>query len=151
MPSTYKLKKVDNADRRIADIIKEMHSVGFPDYPMIETAVGDWWFAVSDTNEFAGFCALWPSVHSPVTRGYLARAAVLPGHRGQGLQRRFIRVRERAARAKGLLEMVSDTNSDNPSSANNLIRCGYRMWNPQVTWGHGGSIYWRKLLTKGNA
>lgn len=151
MTSPYSLTRVDNKERLTASLLREMHGRCFPNYPMIEVAVGDWWIAYASCGAPAAFCALWPSVHASGVRGYLARSAVLPGHRGKGLQRRMIRVRERRARTLGWLDLVTDTNNDNPASANNMIRCGYHIWNPPIRWGNETSIYWRKLLAKGMA
>ena len=77
--------------------------------------------------------------------GYLKRAGVRLPHRGQGLQRRFVRVREAQARREGFSALVTDT-SDNPSSANNLIACGYRIYRPDEPWGFPHTIYWFKDL-----
>jgi hypothetical protein len=62
-----------------------------------------------------------------------------------GLQRRFVRVREQKARRIGMRGIITDT-SDNPSSANNLIRCGYRIFTPENPWGFRHTIYWTKDL-----
>lgn len=41
--------------------------------------------------------------------------------------------------------IVSDT-TDNFVSANNFIRAGYRLFEPQVPWAWAHSLYWRKQL-----
>jgi hypothetical protein len=41
--------------------------------------------------------------------------------------------------------IITDT-SDNPSSANNLIACGYRIYRPTEPWGFNHTIYWTKDL-----
>jgi hypothetical protein len=41
--------------------------------------------------------------------------------------------------------IITDT-SDNPSSANNLIACGYRIYRPTDPWGFNHTIYWTKDL-----
>lgn len=41
--------------------------------------------------------------------------------------------------------IITDT-SDNPSSANNLIKCGYRMFTPEHPWGFRHTCYWEKNL-----
>jgi hypothetical protein len=41
--------------------------------------------------------------------------------------------------------IVTDT-TDNPSSANNLIACGYRIYAPENPWGFTHTIYWSKDL-----
>lgn len=76
---------------------------------------------------------------------YLWRAGVISIHRGKGLQKRMIRVREALARKLGGEYMISDTNL-NPESANNLIKCGYLTYNPSSPYGFETAIYWRKKL-----
>lgn len=145
------LPVVPKEDRRARLVIETMHDEAFPEYPMIETNVGHWWIAYENqTQKPAAFAALWPSVRSPHT-GYLARAAVAEGHRGRGLQRRLIRVREAKARKLGWLVTVTDTNRDNIPSANNMIRCGYMLFEPPEPWGNPKSLYWRRVLSPGVA
>jgi hypothetical protein len=89
-------------------------------------------------------CGFTPTYTDP-TIGYLKRAGVRLPHRGKGLQRRFVRVREMLARKLCLHCLVTDT-SDNPSSANNLIACGYRIYRPNEPWGFPHTIYFYKDL-----
>jgi GNAT superfamily N-acetyltransferase len=79
--------------------------------------------------------------------GYLCRAGVLESHRGRGLQKRLIRVRERKARKLGWTHVVTDT-YENPASANSLIKCGFRSYLPRNPWGAKGVAYWIKRLRK---
>lgn len=41
--------------------------------------------------------------------------------------------------------IVSDT-TDNPVSANNFIKAGYRLYEPDVPWAWSNTLYWRKWL-----
>ena len=41
--------------------------------------------------------------------------------------------------------IVSDT-TDNPVSANNFIRAGYRLYEPEAPWAWSHTLYWRKWL-----
>jgi len=41
--------------------------------------------------------------------------------------------------------MVSDT-TDNPASANNFIRAGYRLYRPEYPWAYSNTLYWRKMI-----
>lgn len=101
----------------------------------------DWFIAWSDGNPagFAGLTRRGPSV------GFLARSGVDERHRGKGLQRKLIKVREAAARVRGYTSVVSNT-YDNPQSSNNLIACGYRQFAPAHPWGCEGTQYWIKKL-----
>jgi phage terminase large subunit len=44
--------------------------------------------------------------------------------------------------------MHSDT-TDNVASANNFIRAGYRLYQPQHPWGWPHTLYWRKFIDRG--
>ena len=44
--------------------------------------------------------------------------------------------------------MISDT-TDNVASANNFIRAGYRLYQPQHPWGWPQTLYWRKFIGRG--
>lgn len=106
-----------------------------------------WWgaFATDANGELlvgvGGMC------HSAIEEDtfYLNRSAVLKDHRGHGLQRKLIQARvQRAKEMKGLA-VTSDT-YDNPHSANNLISCGFRAYQPAQPWRAEGSMYWRLKL-----
>lgn len=141
----YRITAVDGDDEEVADHLRELHDEVFGDTaPQIDPSIGYWWIAKA-ADEVAGFCGVTPSYGDPMQLGYLKRAGVRLSHRGQGLQRRFIRVREARARKNGWTALVTDT-TDNPSSANNLIACGYRIYTPQEPWGFLQTIYWTKEL-----
>lgn len=107
------------------------------------TEKGWWWLAVKDGHPvgFANLCksSQWGDA------GYLARSGVLGSARGKGLQKRMIRVRESKARALGLRWLVTDTNC-NPASANSLITCGFKMFDPTNPWADKMACYWKKEL-----
>lgn len=103
-----------------------------------------YWWIMRDETGIIGFASL-REAQSMRKTGYLSRAGVLPAHRGQGLQKRLIRAREKKARALGWTHLVSDT-YDNPPSANNLIDCGYKTFKPRKPWAFATSVYWRKAL-----
>ncbi len=120
-----------------------MQEVCFPGEPLFYVNdASTWWIAFLE-DEPVGFCCLSPSMRRPNV-GYLSYAGVMPEHRGQGLQKRLIRVRLKACRKRGWGEAVTYTN-DNPPSANNLIACGFRMWTPDELWGNRLD-YWRIYL-----
>lgn len=103
------------------------------------------WFWVGYYNGTpVAFCALAPSIRWSDCV-YLARAGVVPEFRGQGLQKRMIELRERWARKQSYKWAVTDT-TDNPASSNSLIARGYKLYEPTVTWGPSGALYWRKRL-----
>jgi GNAT superfamily N-acetyltransferase len=148
----FLIKEVDPDDDQYAEEILTLHDLTFfdpkvrPDLPR-----GYWWLAYCtsypvehDPRGPVAFCGLTHALATPGT-GYLKRAGVLKAYRGQGLQRKLITVRERKARKLGLTTMVTDT-TDNPPSANSLIKAGYRIFEPRDKWAFTHSIYWRKAL-----
>jgi hypothetical protein len=62
-----------------------------------------------------------------------------------GLQLRLMRALESRARHNGWSCIVSDT-TDNLASANNFIRAGYRLYQPQHPWAWPNTLYWRKSI-----
>lgn len=78
--------------------------------------------------------------------GFLSRAGVVAKHRGRGLQRRLIRVREAEAKALGLKEVITYVAHWNCPSLNSLVACGYRFYRPAHKWGGSASVYLRKCL-----
>jgi GNAT superfamily N-acetyltransferase len=107
------------------------------------TSVGCWW-VVYDGDKPVGFAGMYRSRRWG-DAGYLCRSGILPAYRGRGLQKRLIRVRERKARKAGMTWLISDT-YENPPSANSLISCGYKTYQPVAPWAGDGTTYWRKKL-----
>jgi GNAT superfamily N-acetyltransferase len=103
-----------------------------------------WYWLGFDGGEPVAFCAMAQSIRWQDTV-YLARSGVLESHRGLGLQKRMITIRESYARRRGYNWAVTDT-TDNPASANSLISKGYRLYIPGAPWGYKNSLYWRKKL-----
>jgi GNAT superfamily N-acetyltransferase len=103
-----------------------------------------WYWLGFDGDEPIAFCAMAQSRRWCDTV-YLARAGVLESHRGLGLQKRMISIRESFARRRGYNWVVTDT-TDNPASANSLISKGYRLFTPSAPWAYNSSLYWRKRL-----
>lgn len=125
-----------------ADLLSQLHDECFGDEaPMPDFTVGAWWIGWEGTRPVC-FAGIKPGTQHP-DMGYLCRAGVVVSARGQGLQRRLIRARERYARLQGWKGCVTDT-TDNPPSANSLIGCGYRMFEPRIKWAYPHSCYWRR-------
>ena len=79
--------------------------------------------------------------------GCFSRVGVLKRHCGHGLQLRFMRAMELRAHSNGWNCVVSDT-TDNVASANNFIRAGYRLYEPQYPWAWPHTLYWRKFVSR---
>lgn len=138
---TLRIKAVDGAKH--ADTLLDLQLTILP-YDTPADPRRGWWWIVYDGDRPVGFAGLYRSSRWN-DAGYLCRSGVLPSHRGRGLQKRLIRVRERRARAERMNWLISDT-YENPPSSNSLIACGYRTYEPSDPWGADGVTYWRKHL-----
>lgn len=142
--STYRVREVDGQDDEIADTLAELHRLTFfsgaclPDFDR-----GHWWLARHAAMPVA-FAGLVPSTHAH-NAGYICRVGVLKKHCGRRLQLRLMRAMESRARHNGWNCVVSDT-TENPASANNFIRAGYRLYLPQTPWAYANTLYWRKII-----
>lgn len=141
-----------------ADTFEGLHAECFPwagdTYrygPTRKGCKGGHWFLIHTVDAAGpkipvGFAMLKPSMRWHRT-GYLARAGVLPEHRGNKLQLRLIRARIKLARNLGWRWLISET-IDNPQSANNLIAAGFRAYHPKVKWNkRKDATFWRCELT----
>jgi GNAT superfamily N-acetyltransferase len=143
----YHLREVDASDDEIAEIIRGFNRET-PDFPELTDSELDgfhcyWWLAYLD-KEPVGFAGMVPSQRYANT-GYLKRAGVTAEHRGRGLQLRFFKARERKAKAIGWTHIVSES-TNTVFSANNFIRAGYRLFEPEIRWAFESSMYWKKTL-----
>jgi GNAT superfamily N-acetyltransferase len=137
------IRKVDTTIERNRALLHWLQLEALPgDVPM-ETEEGQWWIAYEDTNPI-GFCGAKRSSRWSDTV-YLCRAGVLRAFRGKGIQKKLIRIRVNYARREGFTWMISDT-FYNPASANSLINCGFKMFNPTNPWSFKDACYWRKRL-----
>lgn len=145
---SYRIRLVDAADEDTAEIIHDFNNTSHPKFPVLkqEELEGNdcyWWLAYHRRTPVA-FAGLVPSRLYP-NAGYLKRAGVLPEHRGHGLQLRFFRAREAKARSIGWTMLISETVLDNVHSANNFIRAGYKIFEPDEKWARD-SIFWFKQI-----
>jgi GNAT superfamily N-acetyltransferase len=140
----YRIRIVDADDDETSETLGDLHRLTFFDgaaVPQFEW--GAWWIAYHDDDAVA-FAGVVPSTHAR-NSGYFCRVGVLRRHWGRGLQLRLMRAVEVRARRLGWHSIVSDT-TDNPVSANNFIRAGYRLYEPDVPWAWSHTLYWRKWL-----
>ena len=128
----------------MADTLAELHRLTFfSGAPLPDFGWGRWWLACCDAVPVA-FAGLVLSTHA-CNAGYICRVGVLKKHCGHALQLRLMRAMESRARHNGWICVVSDT-TDNPASANNFIRAGYRLYLPQYPWAYSNTLYWRKPI-----
>lgn len=148
---TYRLRLVDHTEQDIAEDISDLDKVVFCDgspnlSPEDVASGGGWWWLVYLNSDPVAYGGLRPG-RSP-GYAYLCRAGVMRDHRGNRLQPRLLRVREKRARAEGFTHLVTDTASFNVNSSNNLIKAGYRLYRPDAPWSFETSLYWRKPLVR---
>lgn len=109
----------------VADSIRRLDRRCFPaDDPVVLT--GAWWWVAYDGATPVGYAGLKPEGGD---RYSLVRVGVLAAYRGCGLGRRLLKVRMALARRlskHGVLKTYVWAN--NPESANNLIRQGFRVY-----------------------
>lgn len=99
------------------------------------------WWVMLDQGEIVAYCG---SIYS---KGICIfnRAWVKKSHRGQGIQRRMIKTRLKAASTFCHIA-ITYTTLDNFPSANNLISCGFRLYLPEYSYGGSDKLYFQKLL-----
>lgn len=143
---TYRIREVDPNDDEVRDELHHLHDLTFnTEAPIPEWEKGFWWFAYHKDLPFPiGFAGV-RQARDYHDAGYMERCGVVEDHKGNGLQKRFIRVRERKARKIGWKALWSDTTHNVPS-ANNLIKAGFRLWVPKEPWGMKDALYWEKEL-----
>jgi GNAT superfamily N-acetyltransferase len=140
----YRIRAADTQDEDVSETLSELHrSTFFGSASIPEFDVGYWWLAIHQRIPVA-FAGLVPSTRAE-NAGYFCRVGVLREHWGRGLQLRLMRAMEVRARINGWCAVVSDT-TDNIVSANNFIKAGYRLYQPQYPWGWPHTLYWRKLI-----
>jgi GNAT superfamily N-acetyltransferase len=142
--SMYRIREVDAQNDEIVDTLADLHHhTFFGSAPITPFEWGNWWIVFQDHLPVA-FAGLVSSTHA-TNAGYCCRVGVLQKHRGHALQLRLMRALEMRARQNGWHWIVSDT-TENIASANNFIRAGYRLYQPQRPWAWPHTLYWRKRI-----
>ena len=140
----YRIREVDGHDDEMADMLTDLHRLTFFDGACIpKFDQGHWWLASHQTTPIA-FAGMVPSTRA-CNAGYFCRVGVIKRHCGRSLQLRLMRAVVSRARRNGWNYVVSDT-TENIASANNFIRAGYRLYQPQDAWGWPNTLYWRKAI-----
>jgi len=142
--SSYVIREVDTSDELISETLKDLHEQTFLDHAKLPSFdEGHWWLAHLG-KEPVGFAGVIKSTIIP-NAGYFIRVGVVQKHLGHKLQLRFMRALERKSKYNSWTQIVSDT-TDNVASANNFIRAGYRLFQPDWNWAFPHSLYWMKRL-----
>jgi GNAT superfamily N-acetyltransferase len=105
---------------------------------------GFWWF-VHHGIQVVAFAGLVPFEPFPRV-GYTKRQAVLKEHRGKGLQRQLIEASEILAReSTDWTHLISECSANNPASANNHFRAGFKLCEVERPWAKE-TLFWIKEL-----
>jgi GNAT superfamily N-acetyltransferase len=117
-----------------------------PEWPKLKPQhyTNGYWWIVNFNLEPVAFAGLVP-FHPFSKTGYLKRCYVSPEHRGKGLQRKLLTIREKKARQLGWTLMVSDCGNGNQGSIKNFDKAGYTVCEPEQPW-EKESLYWYKEL-----
>lgn len=102
------------------------------------------WLASEDGSPIA-FASLTEYPDQPDT-AFLSLSGVIPSARGKGLQKKLIKKREALCKKLGKTRIISYASYDNIYSANNLIRCGYRLYQPEWEWAVKHAYYFQKKI-----
>jgi len=135
----YKIKEVKLTDESLLWLVDV-------DSKIIQSGEEEWrkhrWWFVYCAGERVGYAGL--KIMSGINKGiaFLSRCGILPEHRGNGLQRKLIRVRLAAAKKALCDYVITYTLRTNLNSANNLIAYGFRMYIPEEEWGSPDSLYY---------
>jgi len=135
-----RIRRVNGAKKR--ELLTEMHRATFgPGNTLPDFAIGWWWIAYEGDTPvaFSGIAR----ARTNLGYGYLVRTGVYPRARGMGIQRRFIKLRERLARREGMVGLVTDV-TDNVYSTNNLTAMGFKLFTPRNPWAFKDSLYLKK-------
>ena len=139
-----KINRVDIRQSKNVNRLFTLQKTCLPSDNPYDTTTGFWWAATDASSRDIAFAGLvYSSRWSDC--GYLCRAGVVPSSRGQGIQKKLIRVRIRQAKAVGMKWLITDT-YNNPASSNSLISCGFKLFDPSVPWGATGTLYFRLKL-----
>jgi GNAT superfamily N-acetyltransferase len=139
-----KVKKVDTRDLDVVKTLEYLQKKCLPDDDICNVHVGHWWIVYDEFMLPIGFCGMVRS-HTWYDCGYLCRAGIVKEWRGNGIQKKLIKAREKHAKKLGWNWLITDT-TDNPASSNSLINCGFKLYNPSNPWAYKHSLYWRKRL-----
>ena len=142
----YSIRQADIGDKSVVLTLISLQKWCLPMDTVFTPDAGYWWFVYDARGAPVGFAGM---VHS--TRWadcvYLCRAGVLEAHQGNGLQARLVKTRIKKAKQLGMNWVITDT-YQNPASANSLINCGFKLFEPTKPWAGKGSLFWRYKITR---
>ena len=103
----------------------------------------DWWVMLDDSQSIIAYCACLYKDKICV----FVRAWVVKHHRGNGYHKQLIKVRVKEAVKKRCKSIVRYTLKNNYASANNLIKAGFLLHNPQYAYAGTDVLYFLLNIT----
>ncbi len=137
----FKIRKIDLRNSADVTVINHLQKKILPEDRPYKPDHGHWWIAYAEDGKPVAFAGLVRSIRFS-DAGYLCRAGVLDAFTGHGLQTKLIKARLAQAKKLGWNWVLTDT-TDNPASANSLIKAGFRIYTPSEPWSFKHSIYWK--------
>lgn len=130
--------------------VQRLNDQIFPLDPMPKHTDSYYWLVWHGKTP-VGFCSMYLLTNSGEPDcAFFSRAGVYHSHRGKGLGQRLIRVRLSLAKKLNLRAVVTYT-IDNIPSVNNLIKAGFRLYEPSYKWAGSNALYWRTDLDRRNS
>lgn len=141
----YEIQEVDA--KKYADEIKRFNGLFPKEFLPLKPRhldSGFWWLVHQEMKVIA-FAGMVPFLPFPRV-GYLKRAAVADGYRGQGIQAKLMELRLVRARAStDWTHVVSECHVENTASANNFIKSGFMLVQAERPWAKE-TMFWSKAL-----
>lgn len=137
----YVIRRVDTKIDQMQQLLKLLQRTCLPSDTVVDPRNGHWWVVFVEGGPPVGFAGMVASTRWTDCM-YLCRAGVMNAHTGNGLQARLIKARVAYAKRLQMNWVVTDT-YNNPPSANSLINCGFKLFDPAVPWAGKGSLFWR--------
>jgi hypothetical protein len=137
----YFIREVNGKTKQKQKVLLRLQKEILPSDEPCDTTQGHWWIVYTEHGHAVGFGGMVQSLQFTDCVFFL-RAGVCYEHTGKALQKRLLKARIRKAKSMGFNWAVSTT-YDNPASANSLINCGFKMYDPSKPWGANGTCYWR--------
>lgn len=135
--SAYRVLRTDDLDAvRLLD--RDIFGP-FGDDPIDEPEKSQWWLVCDARGDYVGFGGARRLPGRRVV--LLERAGVLSQHRGRRLHERLVRARLRWA---GDARVITYTAHFNTASSNTMIRCGFRLYEPDYAWAGRDVLYWMR-------
>ena len=144
-----KLERITIRKTKNSKAIRALEARCFPEDEPYDIAGAIWWLV--KVGDFPiGYAGLKPLPYEKDV-GFLCRAGILSNYRGQGLQRKLIKLRIKEAQKLGLKQLVTYTTTDNYASITNLLNQGFRFYSPENPWAGKEAktvMYFYKHLTQ---